>query len=164
MKVVSIDPTNGREVITNIADPDPSFFSFVNGIELSDEDIRSKIDCMNVSADTKALLYSFSKATIRAGNAILKIGRKIIDIIFTFVRNFPNIAFGVIFGLVVGALVASIPLIGLILGPIATPIAILLGIVLIGRKDWENVDMGERMEPILTQIETILDLFAPLRA
>lgn len=156
MKVVSIDPKSGKEVITNIADPDPRFFSFINGIELSDEDIRSKIDCMNVSADTKALLYSFSKATIRAGNAILKIGRKIIDILFAFVKMFPNITFGVIFGLIVGAMVSSIPLIGLILGPIATQIFLAIGFV-----DGALKDMGPDMRE---RVDTILAQFAPLRA
>jgi hypothetical protein len=157
VKVISIDPKTGKEVVTEIADPDPSFFSFVAGTDLTDEQIKSLIDRMNVSADVKALLYSFSKATIKAGKVILKIGRKIIDILFAVVRAFPNITFGVIFGLIVGALVASIPILGAVFGSLATAIAVAFGIAIGAKADLLEGDMGKRIEGILAQ-------FSPLRA
>lgn len=157
MKIVSIDPKTGKEVVTEIADPSPGFFSFIDGIDLTDEQIKSQIDRMNVSADVKALLYSFSKATIKAGKVILKIGRKIVDILFAVVRAFPNITFGVIFGLIVGALVASIPVIGLVFGALATTIAVAFGFVVGAKADLLEGDMGKRVEGILAQ-------FSPLRA
>jgi hypothetical protein len=49
---------------------------------------------MNVSAGTKALLHSFSKATLTAGKAIIKVGRKIIDVLFSLLRQFPHLTFG----------------------------------------------------------------------
>lgn len=157
MKIVSIDPTTGKELITEIEDPNPSFFSFVADTDLTDEQIKSLIDRMDVSADVKALLYSFSKATIKAGKVILKIGRKIVDILFAAVRAFPNITFGVIFGLIVGALVASIPVIGFVFGSLATTIAVAFGFVVGTKADLLEGDMGKRIEGILSQ-------FAPLRA
>ena len=157
MKVVAIDSKTGKEVISNISDPDPSFFSFIGGVELSDEQIRSKIDRMNVSADVKSLLYSFSKTTIKAGKALLKIGRKIIDILFSLIRAFPNVTFGVIVGLVVGALIAAIPLIGFVLGSLATSIAVAFGFIMGAKADFEAGDIGARIEALVAQ-------FAPLRA
>lgn len=155
MKVVSIDPSTGKEVVTDIANPDPSFFSFIDGMEWSDEQIRAQIDQMNVSADLKALLYSFSKTTIKAGKAILKIGRKILDILFATIRAFPNITFGVIFGLVVGALVASIPLLGFALGSLAMKIAVAFGFVLGAKQDFMEGDIGKRIENILAQFSPL---------
>jgi hypothetical protein len=157
MKVVSIDSKTGKEVITDIADPDPSFFSFIGGTELSDEEIRSKIDRMNVSADVKALLYSFSKATIKAGKVLLKIGRKIIDIIFSLIKAFPNITFGIIFGLVVGALITAIPVIGFVLGSLATSIAVAFGFIVGAKADFESGDIGARVDALVAE-------FSPLRA
>lgn len=157
MKVTSIDSKTGKEVVTEISDPSPSFFTFVDGIDLTDEQIRSKIDQMKVSADVKALLYSFSKATIRAGKVILKIGRKIVDILFAIMRAFPNITFGVIFGVVVGALVASIPVIGFVLGSLAATIAVAFGFVVGAKADLLSGDMGARIDAVLAE-------FAPLRA
>lgn len=156
MKVVSIDPKTGKEVVAEIHDPSPGFFTFVSSVDLTDEKIRSHIDRMNVSADIKALLYSFSKATIKAGKIILKIGRKIIDILFALIRAFPNITFGIIFGLVVGALVASIPVIGVALGSLATTIAVAFGFVLGAKADLMAGDMGARIDAVLAQ-------FAPLQ-
>lgn len=157
MKVTSIDAKTGKEFITDIKDPNPSFFAFIGDMYMTDEQIKSAIDRMNVSADVKALLYSFSKTTIKVGKAILKIGRKIVDILFSIVRAFPNITFGVIFGLVVGALIASIPVIGLVFGSIATTLAVAFGFVIGGKADLESGDMGARIESILAH-------FAPLRA
>ncbi len=156
MKIVSIDPKTGKEVTTEIPDPSPGFFAFIDGIDLTDAQIRSYIDRMNVSADTKSLLYSFSKATIKVGKVILKIGRKILDILFAIVRAFPNITFGVIFGLVVGALVASIPVLGVVLGSLATTIAVAFGFVVGAKADLMSGDMGARIDAVLAQ-------FAPLR-
>lgn len=157
MKVVSIDSKTGKEVTTEIPDPSPDFFVFVSGSDLSDEQIRAQIDKMNVSADVKALLYSFSMATIRAGKVILKIGRKILDILFAIIRAFPNITFGILFGLVVGALVASVPVIGFVLGSLATTIAVAFGFVVGAKADLMSGEMGQRMDTILAQ-------FSPLRA
>jgi hypothetical protein len=156
MKITVIDSKTGKEIQNEISDPNPSFFDFVNGIDLSDAEIKLKIDQMNVSADVKALLYSFSKATIRAGKAIVKVGRKIIDIIFAFTKAFPFITFGIIFGLVVGALITAIPLLGILLGSVVTKLAIIFGVVLGAKKEYETADFGMRIEELIAQ-------FSPLK-
>ena len=157
MKVISIEPESGKEFSTTIPDPNPEFFTLLDELELSDEQVRSQVDHMNVSADVKALLYSFSKATIRAGKMILKIDRKIIDILFSLMKAFPNVTFGVIFGLVVGALIATIPFIGIALGGLATHIAVAFGVVLGAKADFESGGLSKR-------IDGVLAAFAPLRA
>lgn len=156
MKAVVIDEKNGKEVTMTIPEPSPDFFKFIGDFEMNDEQLRSRIDRMGVSADIKALLYSFSKATIRAGKVVLKIGRKIIDILFSISKAFPSLTFGVIFGLVVGALVAAIPLIGFVLGPLASSIAVAVGFVLGAKAELDSGDLGKRVDAVLAE-------FAPLR-
>jgi len=155
MDILTIDAKTGKEATMSIPDINSGFFAFANNFELNDEQVRSFIDRMKISADAKALLYQFSKATIRAGAAIIKIGRKIIDILFSTMNAFPNITFGVIFGLVVGALVASIPLIGAVLGSLATAIAVILGVVLGANEELKSGDLGERVKVILAEFSSL---------
>lgn len=157
MKVTIIDEQTGKEFQNEIPEPKAEFFSFVRETNLNEDQIRSSIDQMNVSADIKSLLHSFSKTTIRAGRAILKIGRKIIDFIFSLMKTFPYITFGVIFGLVAGMLIASIPLFGIVLGGLVTKLAVLFGFVLGSKTEFDSGDLGQRVESLIAE-------FAPLRA
>lgn len=155
MDVNVIDAKSGKPFAASISEPPPSFFDFIGSFELSDDRIRSLIDNMNVSADTKALLYSFSKATITVGRKIIKIGRKILDFLFSLLKSFPNLTFGLAFGLVVGALVAAIPLIGAALGGFATVLALGFGVVLGGMNELKQGDLGERVSDLLDRLSPL---------
>lgn len=157
MNIRIIDPATGKEFTQSIAEPKPDFYEFAGQFEFSDEQLRARIDRMDISADAKAMLYSFTKATITVGKTIIKIGRKIIDILFTVLRSFPHLTFGVIFGYIVGALIATLPFIGAWLASIVTPLAILFGIVLAFPQELQAGELGAR-------ISAIVDKFAPLRA
>lgn len=156
MQIVINDLETNQEIHKEIADPSPQFFEFIKEVNLSDDEIKNRIDRMSVSADVKALLYSFSKAAIRAGKVIVKVGRKIIDFIFALMKAFPNITLGIIFGLVVGAMIAAIPVLGFVLGPLAAKLAVLFGFVLGAKTDFMAGDMSSRIEALIEQ-------FAPLR-
>ncbi len=157
MNINIIDPATGKEFTQSIAEPKPDFYDFTGQFEFSDEQLRALIDRMDWSADAKAMLYSFTKATITVGKTIVKIGRKIIDILLTVIRQFPHLTFGVIFGYIVGALIAAIPFIGFVLGPIAIPLAVLFGVVLAFPHELQAGELGAR-------ISAIVDKFSPLRA
>ncbi len=157
MNISIIDPATGKEFTQSIAEPKPDFYDFAGQFEFNDEQLRARIDRMDISADAKAMLYSFSKATITAGKTIIKIGRKIIDILFTMLRQFPHLTFAVIFGYIVGALIATLPFIGAWLASIVTPLAILFGVVLAFPHELQAGELGAR-------ISAIVDKFAPLRA
>lgn len=129
MKVTGIDPNTGKEVEVEIDNPEGGFFESMRDFEMSDDAIKRLIDKLDISADAKSLLYKFSKATIKAGEYIVKIGRKILDYVCLVYREFPKVTFGVIFGAIVGALISSIPILGLVLGPIVTPIVLAIGLV-----------------------------------
>ena len=149
------DAKSGKPFTATISEPPTSFFDFVGSFELSDDRIRSLIDNINVSADMKALLYSFSKATITVGRAIVKIGRKILDSLFSLLKSFPSLTFGMAFGLVVGALIAAIPLIGAVLGGPATILALGFGVVLGGMNELKQGDLGERVSDLLDRLSPL---------
>lgn len=154
--VVSInDAKSGKPSIETGSEPSTSFFDFVGSFELSDERILSFIDNLHVSADTKALLYSFSKATITVSRSIVKIGRKILDFLFSLLKSFPSLTFGLAFGLVVGALIAAIPVIGAALGGPATVLALGLGVALGGMNELKQGDLGERVSDLLDRLSPL---------
>lgn len=133
------------------------FLQSISQFSLSDDSIKKMIDNLNISADTKSLLYSFSKVTICVGKFVLKIGRKIIDFICTLFKEFPSATFGLIFGAIAGILITSIPVVGVALGAIFTPIAMTLGL-LGGLKE----DIKDKA--LVRKIAEINARFSPLKA
>lgn len=156
MKLMVIGSESGKEISATISEPRTNIDAFFNDLEFSNEHVCKHIDHMAVSADVKTLLHSFSKVTIKAGKVILKVGRKIIDIIFSTLKAFPGVTFGVVFGLIVGALIATVPVIGTAFSAIVTPIVVALGIMFGAKSD---LDAG-----LSKRIEVILSDFEPLRA
>ena len=96
----------------------------------------------------KSLLYSFTKATIKIGETIIKVGRKIIDFICRLVTEHPNAAFGLIFGAIVGFLISSIAVFGFVLGPLFAPIAMALGLISGLREDIKDKELARKIEEI----------------
>ncbi len=129
MKISGVDPETGSEFEAEADSVTPEFVRSMSENNLSDVKIKKLIDDLSCSADTKVFLYSFSKATIKVGEYVVKIGRKILDFICSMYQEYPSATFGMIFGAIAGFLIASIPIIGVVLGPIFTPIAIALGLI-----------------------------------
>ena len=127
MKITAINPENGAEFQAESRSITSEFITMMADFEMTDEGIKRMIDTLDVSADVKSLLYTFSKATIKAGEYVLKVGRKIIDYVCIVFREFRNASFGMVFGAIAGLLISIIPVIGWMLGAIVTPILILLG-------------------------------------
>jgi hypothetical protein len=89
--------------------------------------VLDRIDRLEMSADAKALLRDLARITIRVGEVVVAIGRKVVDFAFELIKAFPNTLFGVIVGLIVAALVASVPVIGAMLAPVVVAFGIAKG-------------------------------------
>ena len=59
---------------------------------------------------------------------VIRVGKRIIEIVIMIASKFPNASFGLILGLLVGVLVSAIPLIGGLLGAFVLPIAAAIGL------------------------------------
>jgi len=157
MEITAINPETGAEFKTESKSITSEFIALMDDFEMTDEKIKRAIDNLDVSADPKALLYKFSKATIQAGEYVLKIGKKIIDCICSVFREFRHASFGMIFGSIAGILISIIPIIGWILGPIVTPILILLEMVGGLREDLKDKQLERKVAEITAK-------FTPLQS
>jgi hypothetical protein len=148
MRISGLNPATGEQVAIESADANKDFVDAMMNFSLSEEDIKNLIDKLNVSADIKSALFQLSKTTIRIGQSILKIGRKIIDYIATIFKEFPSASFGMIFGAIVGFLISSIPFLGVVLGPIVTPIIIALGMIVGVYNDIQDKALVRRISEV----------------
>lgn len=128
MKVIGVDPNTGKCVEIDIENPQDDFFTAMRKFEMSDDGIKRMIDNLKISADAKSLLYALTKVTIKAGEYIINIGRKIIDLVCSTFKEFPMATFGTVCGAIIGMLISSVPILGLIIGPIVTPLLMALGL------------------------------------
>lgn len=127
MKVKGVSPDGKKTVEFESELLDKTFLESMMAFELSEDDVRRRIDRLDTSADVKSLLMSLTKTSFSVGNQVIRIGRKIVDYVCKMINEFPKLTFFALLGAVAGFLVASIPLIGVVLGPILTPISIAVG-------------------------------------
>jgi len=157
MKIKGINPDTGAEYEADAELVDNDFVKTMSDFKMTDDAIKKMIGNLNISADAKSLLYTFSKATIKAGEFVLKIGRKVIDCICLLFKEYPSATFGMIFGAILGFLISAIPVIGVVLGPLVTPIAMALGLVM-----GMHTDIGDKA--LARRIAEINAKFSPLNA
>ena len=155
MKIEGKNPDSGESFQTDENHVDRDFIVWASTLEMSDAKIKSIIENLNISADSKLLLFAFSKVTIQAGEFVIKIARKIVDFICRLFSEYPSTSFGIIFGAIAGFLIATVPLLGVVLGPIVTPILIGLGMLLGIKEDIKDKALSRKIAEINAQ-------FAPL--
>jgi len=155
VKIRGNNPETGEEFEDQAENIEKEFIESMSFFEMADEEIKKFIDNLNVSADVKALLHSFSKATLRIGERIVKIGRKIIEFVGKVFREFPNASFGLIFGAIAGFLISSIPILGLVLGPLVTPILMALGLIAGVVEDIKDKGLARKIAEINAKFDNL---------
>ncbi len=134
MEAEAVNAESSEKVTVELSEEQVEQLGFLEKDHVSDRRIDQYIDSLDISADAKALLASIMNTTIRVGEKILRIGKRILELVIALVKQFPNTTFGLILGLLVGMLVASIPLLGFVFGALVKPIAILFGLA-VGYKE-----------------------------
>ena len=69
--------------------------------------IKSYIDKSDMSADMKAIIYDVAKLTVKIGEVVISIGRRVFEIAITLVKKFPNTAIGALVGAVIATVLAG---------------------------------------------------------
>jgi uncharacterized protein YacL len=128
MKTVAEDLNTGAKYTVELADDNLEALQTLANDRVSDSKLQSYIDNLNLSADAKALIASILKTAIKVGEVVIRIGKRIVELVLMIASKFPNATFGLVLGLLVGFLIASIPALGAFLGPFATPIAAVFGL------------------------------------
>ena len=119
-------------------------------------ELNRMIDNLEISADAKVLIKSIMDAVIKVGDVVLRIGKRIIEIVSDIVKRFPNATFGLVLGVILSVLIASIPIIGAILGPLLAPVLIAFGLGAGFMKDMKE-------SPIVQAIKDATASFEPLK-
>jgi hypothetical protein len=148
MKVSGKNSKSGEEFSQEASTINDTFIESMDVFDMTEEKARKIIEGLDISADAKSLLLTFSKATIRVGSQIIKIGRKIVEFVSQLFLDYPSASFGMIFGAIAGFLVASIPILGVVLGPIFTHLDILLVLVSGLSQDFKDKALARRIAEI----------------
>ncbi|WP_353429040.1 hypothetical protein [Paracoccus denitrificans] len=90
--------------------------------------IKAYLDSTSLSADLKALLYDLAGFTVKVGEAVVAIGRRIIDMAMWLVQNVPNTLLGVAVALALTTLIGAIPWIGPGLALLFNKLLLLIGV------------------------------------
>ena len=151
IEVEFIDAETGKLSSKKVEEPPMSFFDAVRSEQWTDRQIETFIDRLDISADAKANLASFAKVTLKVGCEVVRIGRKIVDVLFSFLRNFPGIGFGAVFAVVITTLLGAIPLLGAILGPLASTLLIAFG----GYVDLKNPAFSARLDAFVEELRPL---------
>lgn len=151
MIVEVVDPETGRAMQMECAAQSHEEIRDLLSFDLSEEALKKRLDALAISADAKSILFTIAKTTIRVGSVVLKVGRKVLDLIATVISDFPMTSTGTIFGAIVGYLVTSVPIIGMLLGPFVGTLAIAFGFAAGAIQDFGNKALERR---ILSSVAT----------
>lgn len=155
MIVEAVDPETGKTIQMECAAESEDEIRDLLSFDLSEEALKKRIDALAVSADAKSVLFTIAKTTIRVGAMVLKIGRKVLDIVTNILVEFPTASSGMIFGAVFGFLVTTVPVIGLVFGPFVTTLAIAFGFAAGAMQDLGNMALERRIKSSVASFETL---------
>lgn len=128
MKIIAEDVNSGEKIEVDVSDENLEALSSLAQDNVSNSKLQSYIDNLDMSADAKVLIGSILKTTVKVGDLIIRVGKRLVELVVMIVSKFPNATFGLILGLLVGALVAAIPILGAILAAFVMPIAAIFGL------------------------------------
>lgn len=101
-----------------------------------DEEIKSFIEQLSVSAEAKAIILKLAKFTVSIGQEIVKMGKIIIEMVIVMVAKYKHTTFGLIVASLISLLIAAIPWVGPALAGFLGPIMMVYGL---GKGFWEDL-------------------------
>ena len=155
MKAFTKDFNTGKTIEVEIPDENLEALQALTQDRVSDTKLQSYIDNLDLPADAKALIASILKTAVRVGEMVIRIGKKIVEIVIMIVSKFPNATFGLVLGLIVGALVKSIPLIGGLLGAFVLPIAAAFGLATGYMNDLRDNSLAKKVAEVSAMFQPL---------
>ena len=147
MALVQIqDPKTGEWKSVDISDEQMVSLNQINDTVIEDNQINSYIDNLKIAPEIKAVLDSILNYSMKVGNLILNIGRKIVEVIIYFVQNFPNMIIGTIIAFTIGIIISSIPILGWALGWLILPLSTALGMGMGLKVDMQDKKLANKIK------------------
>ena len=141
MKTEAID-SDGKKIIVEIEDDKVNqLYEELKSRGRPKREINRMIDNLEISADAKALIKSIMDTVIKVGDVVLRIGKRIVEIVFDVVKRFPGTTLGLVLGVILSVLIDSIPIIGAILAPLLAPVLIAFGLGIGFMKDMRGTPL-----------------------
>jgi uncharacterized protein YacL len=145
MKAIAEDLASGEKIEVDIPDENLEELESLAKDRVSDAKLQGYIDNLDLSADAKALIASILEKAVKVGELVIRVGKRIVEIVILIASKFPNATFGLILGLLVGALVSSIPIIGGLLGAFVLPIAAAFGLATGYMNDFRDQNLSQKI-------------------
>ncbi|GAW35324.1 hypothetical protein RA2_02386 [Roseovarius sp. A-2] len=155
MKVEAVDPETGKTIEMDCVAESHDEIRDLLSFDLSEEALKRRLDNLAISADAKSILFTIAKTTIKVGDFIIRIGRKVLDVIISLLGEFPMTSMGTVFGAIFGYLVTSVPLIGFIFGPFVGTLAIAFGFAAGAMQDLGNKALERRIRTSMASFENL---------
>ena len=102
----------------------------------TNEKVHTYIEQLSVSAELKVVLSKLAEFSITVGTTVVKMGKKILEMVIMLASKFKHATFGLILAALLTSLIAAIPLIGGFLAGFLGPIIALFGL---GKGLWEDL-------------------------
>ena len=156
VRIEAQDPESGKRFSEEADNLDQKTITdFFADLNFSDEEIRRQIARLNISADAKEILYKLAKTTIRAGEFVIRVGQKILDVVCFLLREFPKATFGLILGALLGSLVINVPVIGFLIGPLIKTLAMITVAFLGLLEDIKDKNLKRTIQEAQAPFETL---------
>jgi len=153
--VEAMNPETGKAIQMECAAEKEDEIRDLLSFDLSEDALKKRLNALAISADAKSMLFTIAKTTIKVGSMVLKIGRKILDIVTAILGEFPMASTGTVFGAIFGYLVTSVPIIGLIFGPFVGTLAIAFGFASGAMQDLGNRALERRIKSSVASFDSL---------
>ena len=155
MIIEAKEPGTGKTIQMECAAQDEHEIRDLLSFDLSEDALKKRLDALELSADAKSVLFTIAKTTIRVGSLVVKVGRKVLDIITKILAEFPMASTGTIFGAIFGYLVSSVPIIGFVFGPFIGALAIAFGFAVGAMQDIGNKALERRIMSAVVSFDAL---------
>jgi len=155
MKAEAYNPETHQIIAINLSENQSHALGALKTDHISDFKLDAIIDNLNFSADAKAIIADIKSATIKLGGQIIRIGKRVLEIVLAIINSFPNTSFGFVLGLLIGALVGSIPLLGIILGPLLAPLIAAFGLAVGYAEDLKDKALERKIAEATARFEPL---------
>ncbi|WP_353429342.1 hypothetical protein [Paracoccus denitrificans] len=113
--------------------------------------IKDFLDRTPLSADLKALLYDLAQFTVKVGEVVVAIGRRMISIAMWLAQTIPNTALGVAVALALTAVIGTVPVMGGFLAVALQKLLLLIGLTAGAIEDLRQHAMKDAMDRMARQ-------------
>lgn len=157
MLVEAVNPKTGEKYSTNFESLKPSDLEDLTKEYTTEAQLKGHIDNLPLSAEVKAILFNLANFTVTVGQAVVRIGKRIIEIAIMLAAKYRHATFALTVACLLSLLISMIPFMGPILSSFLGPMIALLGLSI---GIWEDL---KRDDPkFATVIVDAAAMFSPL--